>query len=323
MPRTPQRAGWLRFPAPSLLAFTLLLGILPWVEVGCEGKPEDFKALNEPNPATGKRIFSHPVGQNGKFAIATQNGYQAIWAGSSPSSEIKDLQRETEKQAEEFAKNMGGNVKVEKTKKKEKDPNEPDPAPLLAVFFVLVLAAVVVGFAMPPGHWRSLVFLGTLGSAIAIFGIQVALGLPMKNKAEEKPKDKGGNPAVGGLDFGKMELNGPKPYCHYTMWYYLNWPFLLLPLGLVGVEEVIGLATGGPKKKRRRFEEEDEDEDRPRRRRRREEEDEDEEEVPRRRRRTSDHEDEGIQDAPRKKRRYHDEDEDDEDEEEQPRKRRR
>src|SRR6516164_1499411 len=83
MPRTPQRPGWWRLPAPSVLIFTLLIGVFPWVEIGCEGKPKDFDELNQPHPLTGKKP-SRKIGENGKFVVATQNGYQAIWAGSSP-----------------------------------------------------------------------------------------------------------------------------------------------------------------------------------------------------------------------------------------------
>ncbi|HKI34895.1 MAG TPA: hypothetical protein VKA46_23760 [Gemmataceae bacterium] len=339
MPRIPQRAGWWRFPAPSLLIFILLIGIFPWVEIGCEGKPEDFKQLNEKKP-------SRKIGENGKFVMATQNGYQAIWAGSSPGSDLREVQKEMEEEAKKMAApppQQGGRP-AKDDKKATKNPDEPDAAPLLAVYFFLVLAAVVVGYAMPPGRWRSITFLSTAGLAILIFGIQVAIGLPVKKKADDKP----GNAAkMQGFGDFKMEVqnNGPKPYCRYTLWYYLNWPFLLLPLGLVGVEEVLGLVAGeGKKQKRKRRFEDEEEEDRPRRPRPRDDEDDDEDETPRNKRRSSDDEDEeeeerprkrsraaeddddeGIQETPRKKRRHHDEDEDDEDdeEEERPRKRRR
>ncbi len=307
MPRPPQRAGWWRFPAPSVLLFTLIIGALPWVEVGCEGKPKDFEGLQQ-NPLGGKKP-TRTIGASGKVVLITQNGYQAVWGGSSPGPELREIQSEMEDQAKEMAKQMGGGqvpANAPKAKVSTKRENEPDAAPLLGVYFVLVLAAAVVGFAMPPGRWRTIAFGGAAALAVAVFGVQVLLGLPVKNRADD-PKNAANPVKIEGA--GGFQMNvpnaGPKPYCRYTPWYYLSWPFLLLPLGLVGTEEAIALLAGGGKKKpRRRYEDEEDDEDdRPRRRSRREEDDEDE---PRKRRREED-DDEG--ERPRKRRREDDEDE--------------
>jgi hypothetical protein len=291
MPRTPDRAGWWRFPAPTFLLFTLVVGVFPWVEVGCEGKPKDFEALNQ-NPMGGKKQ-GKPIGENGKVVLATQNGYQAIWGGTSPGPEIKEMQKEAEEESKKFAKQMGQpqpQVKVEQKPAKNKE-DEPDSAPLLAVYFFLVLAAVAVGYAMPPGVWRSAAFAGVVGLAVMILGIQVAMGLPVKKQADN-PKN-GPGIKMQGADGFKMEVNpgGPKPYCRYTPWYYLSWPFLLLPLGLVGVEEALALVgRGGRKTKpKRRYEDDDADDD--------------EDDRPRRRRRDDDDDDEDDDDRPRRRRR--------------------
>jgi hypothetical protein len=306
MSPSPQRAGWWRFPAPSVLAFALLMGVFPWIEVGCEGKPKDFEALNQPNPMTGKRP-SRPVGQNGTVVLATQNGYQAIWGGASPGPEIREIQKEAEQQAQEWAKQMAPLVPkgAQQPKKPPKNPDEPDAAPLLGAYFFFLVVAVTVGFVMSPGLWRSLAFLGTAGLVVLLFGIQAAVGLPLKRQSDAKGA---GNLNVQGADGFNMQVpnvGGPQPYCRYTPWYYLNWPFLLLPLGLVGVEEVIGLLSGvGRPRRRRRYD--DEDDDRPRRRRRYDDEDDEDDDRPRRRSRGRD---EGNEDEPpRRRRRYDDED---------------
>jgi hypothetical protein len=308
MPRTPQRAGWWRFPAPSVLVFTLFMGLFPWIEVGCEGKKGDFDALNQANPLTGKKPAS-TIGANGTVIVATQNAYQMIWAGSSKGSEIAAREREMRKEGEKLAKQMKDafkdvKVEVKDKPKKQKAEDEPDAAPLMAVFFFLVIGAITVGFAMPPGLLRTLIFGGTLSAAVLVLVIQAAIGFPLKAKFDEQ-KDKQAKQfqALGG--FGVQQGSGAKQFCRLTMWYYLSWPFLLIPLGLVGTEELIALLTPGGKKKSKRraaYEEEDED-DRPRKRRRRDEED-DEDERPRARRRSEDEEEE----APRKRRRDPDED---------------
>src|SRR5262245_24983272 len=149
MPRTPQRPFWWRFPAPSVLVFTLIMGLFPWIEMGCEGKKEDFAKLNEPNPMTGKKP-DKPIGANGKFVLATQNAYQTIWASTSPGPEIAEMERELKKSAK--------GTKVEVKDKPKNREDEPNAAPLMAIFFFLVVGAVAVGYAVPPGLLRTLLF---------------------------------------------------------------------------------------------------------------------------------------------------------------------
>jgi hypothetical protein len=263
MSDTPRRAGWWRWPAPSVLVFTLLIGVFPWIEIGCRGKPQDFEEI-----ATKLR---QPLGANGKVVLQTQTGYQALWGGSSPGPEIRELRR-----------------KMEESKQSSPAPavqvvpnnDRAESAPLVWVYFVLVLAAVAIGFALPPGLWRSGIFLGTAGVAALLFAVQAAIGLPIKNNADDPKKNSAtALPGAPGLKW-KGNGSGPQPYSRYTLWYYLNWPFLLLPLALVGVEE--GIALARPVRRRRpRYQEEDEEEPVPRQRRRDPDED---QERPRRRR---------------------------------------
>jgi hypothetical protein len=325
MPRTPQRAGWWRFPAPSFLVFTFVVALFPWIEVGCEGKKGDFDQLNQTNPLTGKKPES-TIGASGTVVVATQNAYQMIWAGRSKGPEIAAREREMKREAEKLAAKMKDafkdmrNVKVDtknQPKKKEKPEDEPDAAPLMAVFFFLLLAAVALGFALPPGLLRTLIFGGTLSLAALVLVIQTAIGFPLKAKFEEqKGKQSKQMQAFGLGNVRAQQGAGPKEFCRVTIWYYLTWPFLLVPLGLLGTEELVALMSGAGKKKSRRratYDDEDEEEERPRRRRRREEEDE-EEDRPRARRRS---EDEDEEDRPRARRRSADE------EDESPRKKRR
>jgi hypothetical protein len=302
------------------------MGIFPWIEIGCEGKKGDFDAYNQTNPLTGKKP-STTIGADGTVVVATQNGYQMIWAGKSKGSEIAAREREMKKEAEKLAEKMKDSfkdlrkVKVEaKDKKKEKPEDEPDSAPLMAGFFLLVIAAVAVGFAMPPGLMRTLIFGGTLSAAVLVLVIQTAIGFPIKEKwDEQKEKQK---KALG--MFADRQTSGPKEFCRVTIWYYLTWPFLLIPLGLVGTEELLALTAGGGKKKskRRAYDEDEDEEDRPRRRRRddededrprarrreKDEDEEDDEDRPRRRQRTEEDAEEPVEVVPIKKRRNPDED---------------
>jgi hypothetical protein len=321
MPSTPQRAGWWRFPAPSVLVFTLLMGVFPWVEIGCEGKPKDFEAYNQPNPLTGKAP-ERKIGQNGKFVYATQNGYQTIWGGASPGPEIAEMQREAEKEAKEMAKKLGGDgknvdVKVTKDTKTQKNDEEPDSAPLVAVFFALVVVGVGLGFALPPGRVRVFAFGGTVTLAILVLGTQAAIGFPVKNKWEEQTRKEKKQAKEAKDLFGVgMTLDGPKPYCRLTAWYLLTWPFLLVPVGLVATEEALVILSGSGRmvKPKRRGADDDDDEDeddadRPRKKSRVKDEDEDEEVPPRKKRGRAGDDDEddrkktGVK---KKSRTYHD-----------------
>ncbi len=297
MPAKPGRPFWWRFPAPAPLVFLLLIGILPWVEVGCQGDP---KTLDKNNPAAGMpggKKSDLKVAQDGYFIVATQNGYQTIWGGNSVGRDMRAIQREFEKEMKPKTGGGGpqpGPVGPDKSKKKEDDIGS---APLVAVYFVLILAAAGVGFGMPPGMIRSIAFGGAVFLAALMLGIQTLIGFPLINEFEKKQKKEQENMKAFG---GGPSADAWKPYAKLTIWYYFNWPFLLAPLALVGVEELLNLGAG-KKKKKRRFDEDDEDEDdRPRGKRRREDEDEDEDDRPRKRRRAQD-EDEDEEPRPRRK----------------------
>jgi hypothetical protein len=310
MPRTPQRAGWWRFLAPSILLLTLVVAILPVLEAGSEGSPKAFEAMNLGRQMMGQK----KIGESGKFVTLTQNEYQAVWGGYSDGPEIAEEKREAERRGREWLrdhpeeveklKQMGQEMqKWAKENGLDKQPKEESlAAPLLGAYFGFVILALILGYALPPGRIRTGIFAGTVLVAAALLAIQTVLGLPVYHKTAKTIKDVG-NLVDGANNMARavgVKVESPRPYIRYTPWYYSAWPFLLLPLGLVVVEEAVALLAGiGKKKSRRSYPDEDDDEDdRPRSRRRRE--DEDEEDEP-----------------PRKKRRYQDEDED-----ERPRKRR-
>jgi hypothetical protein len=292
MPAKPRRPFWWRFPAPSTLLFLLIIGVLPWIEVGCKGDPKALQQNNQGGggfpgaPAAPKKDLK--VAEDGYFIVAKQNGYQAIWGGTSPGRDMRAIEREFTKDAKPSRDQSGGNKQPTGTREKPKD-NGPSGAPLIAIYFVLILAAAGVGFGMPPGLWRSIAFGGAVFLAAVMLLVQTLIGFPIADKWEKDMKQ---GSEVLAKDW--------KPYSSFTIFYYFNWPFLLGPLALVGVEELLNLGTGKPKKKRRFDEDEDEDEDdRPRGKRRRDEDEEDD--RPRKRRRSQDDDDDEEEARPRRK----------------------
>jgi hypothetical protein len=276
------RPFWWRFPSPSALLLLLIIGALPWIEVGCTGTEKDIENLNKPGPGGQKPPAR--LAEDGRFIFAIQNGYQTIWGGSSPGRDMAIIGRELEKEAKAKGTPTGGTPKTTKgptAKEKNKD-DEPGAAPLVAVYFVLILVAIGVGLAMPPGLWRSLAVGGTILLAAFLLLLQTLIGFPISTKLDKDMKKEGQVKLFGGSG------SSWKPYTQLAVGYFLNWPFLLLPLGLLGIEELVA-PRGKARTKRRRYDEEDEDDyDRPRRRSRRE----DEDEPPRRRRVVADEEDE-------------------------------
>src|ERR1051326_1174161 len=155
MPRTPQRAGWWRFLAPTILLPTLIVGILPVLEVGEEGSPKSFEMENMGRQMMGLR----KVGESGTFVKLTQNEYQAIWGGSSPGPELAEDQREMERRGREWMRDRPEEVEnlkragqeLQKWAKengldKQQPKEESYPAPLLGVYFACVALALILGY---------------------------------------------------------------------------------------------------------------------------------------------------------------------------------
>jgi hypothetical protein len=279
MPRTPQRAGWWRFLAPTVLLPTLVVGFLPMLEVGEEGSPKAFEMENMGRQMMGLK----KVGESGKLVKLTQNEYQAVWGGSSPGPELAEDQREMERRGREWMRDHPEEVEnlkragqeLQKWAKengldKQQPKEEKYPAPLLGVYFACLAIALILGYVLPPGLLRSSLFAGVVVVAAATLVVQTAMGLPLYTKSERLVKEAaaavdGSNKA--GRAFG-VNIESPRPYIRYTPWLYSAWPFLLLPVGLVVVEEGVALLAGGGKKRksrRRRYEDdEDEEEQRPR-----------------------------------------------------------
>jgi hypothetical protein len=274
MPRTPQRAGWWRFLAPTILLVALGVAIPPALEFGSEGSPRAFEAQNQGREFLGQK----KIGQNGKFVLMTQNEYQTMWGGFSWGPEIAEEQKEAERKVKEWAKEHQAEIeKLGKDLQKWAKDNgydtkqkkeESDAAPLMIGYFLCVVLAVVLGYAMPPGRLRTVLFAGAVVAAGLCFGIQTAVGFPLANKAEKELKEinKVQDGVNGLLRVAGASVEVPKPYVRYTPWFYLAWPFLLLPVGVVAVEEVAALFAGGGKRKkpRRRFEDNDDEDERPR-----------------------------------------------------------
>jgi hypothetical protein len=235
----------MRFISPSFLVFTLLMSLLPWVEVRCE-------QLNSPPPFN-------------EYPVLQQNAWQATWGGSSG-----NLPDERQLRGRPFNPNDPGGFN-------QLRPvwTKPDlaAAPLVGVFLVCVFAGVILGYALPSSNVRKLVMAALCVTALAVLITQIAIGFPLKRLTRPD--------VVKFLEVAmpnNAQWRGPQFIYTpaYTIWLYLA---LASTLG-AGVGVLVEVLT--PPRKRRPWEEEDDEDDyrrRKRRRRRDYDEDEDEDEF--------------------------------------------
>lgn len=199
MPSDPQRPAWWRIPSPSVLLLVLLLSFLPWIEIGCESK-------------VGKTVF------------ATQSGHQIAIGSHTEHNPFGDSSNGGKKGAvvpsHPARGQMGSNKEL------------PEAAPLLVIYFMSVLAAIVAGFAMPTSRMRILVVGGLTVAALVVLLIQsVVLGFPMVNEVAKQMKQANAAQSVIGLDAGGV-------FVRYTVWYWLTWAMLVGAFVPLVVEEM-------------------------------------------------------------------------------------
>jgi hypothetical protein len=217
MPMTPdpQRPAWWRLPAPSMLLLVLLLSFLPWIEIGCENKVDTKTLLSNIG------VQSGATPDNGKTVLVSQSGFQIATGGHTEHNAFRDSQKSSQKGVTTDAKST--------QRQRGGDKDGLGAAPLLFLFFITVLAAIVGGFSMPPSRMRVLV-VGTLtGAALIVLLIQsVIIGFPAVNDVTKQMKEAKAAQGLAGLDVANL-------FVRYTVWYWLTWALLLgafIPLAL-------------------------------------------------------------------------------------------
>src|SRR5207302_5912560 len=112
----------MRYVSPSFLVFALVMSLLPWVEVRCE---------------------SVDAGPFGRYAVVTQNGWQAVLGEATGRVPTAQQLGAPDNRAQK-----------ELPKKIERDL---EPAPLVGVFLGCALAAAILGFTVPGRKTRLIV----------------------------------------------------------------------------------------------------------------------------------------------------------------------
>jgi hypothetical protein len=300
---------WVRFVAPSILLLALAVAAFPVLELGLEGAPETFDSWNHTREFMGRK----KAAADGKLVVMTQNGFEAIWAGYSWGPEIADEKAEEARQRRSHPNQ--GHEQLEAARKKfeemvrENGGGEvkwtsrvvgPWPAVLMLLYLLLVLLAVAVGYGLPSGLPRTILFCVTIVLAGACLGLQLLIGFPF---AGTVPREVTGmkhfidNPPRL-LPGGKWEEGGKVTvFVRRLPWDMLAWPVLVGAMGVAGVELLLVRGAPGKKSSARAAREDD----RPKRRRSGE----DEVRRPSKRGRARDDEDEGSEEErpPRARRR--------------------
>ncbi|MCI0704503.1 MAG: hypothetical protein L0241_25900, partial [Planctomycetia bacterium] len=120
----------------------------------------------------------------------TQTGLQVATGEASVASDFKKI-------ADKMKQKGGIDLDPEEGLKKNKEnKEEKKTAPLLFFYLILVVVGLVLGLVLPGGMGRVITLLACCGTAIAIVGIQAAIGFPveqeLKKKIAEEKKAGGG-----------------------------------------------------------------------------------------------------------------------------------
>src|SRR5207302_5728878 len=136
------------------LAFTVLLFLLPWIEVSCEAKP--FSRRGEPY-------------MRGSLSVFYQSGLQATWGEVSLNGLLQgpgglDWQGQTIPY----------------------DAAKTDPAPLMIGYGLCLLAGIIIGYSMRSSKLKGFLLGGVCLTASVLLLVQTAVGFPFSKTFEKE-----------------------------------------------------------------------------------------------------------------------------------------
>jgi hypothetical protein len=165
-----------RYGSPSTLLFALLLFPLPWIEIQCPnfmtGKNDichPSKSASAPQPAEKSSQPDPPDWMNGilfnlfgprKSVLISQSGIQAIGGWWSYGGDID----EDKPQALRLRREMDAGMTA---------------APVLGVYFGVLLLGCATAFLMKPGLLRSSIVAGTAAVTLGLIVMQLWIGFPL------------------------------------------------------------------------------------------------------------------------------------------------
>lgn len=310
MPKAAPTFGPGQVISPILAALTLILFFIGWVELKIN-PPESAKKMSKEEIAKTKELLG--IDPTKSMSMVSQSGFQIASGKASLGSDLRRLEeKRNEKRKTTSRADRSGQDELDEELKRESDFT----APLLYLYMVAVIAAVVLGFIPWPSMTRKIIIAGVCGLALAVVGLQAVMGFPIDKKIQKEAKKK--DEASGMFDMGDRGKDTERVRVAWQIPLYLT--FLLL-MGATGTAFIGPVRTGGYKGRKRAYDfDDDEDDDRPRRKKRRDddEDDDDDDDRPRKKKKALSLDDDDEDDRP--KRRRHDDDDDDDD---RPRKKRR
>jgi hypothetical protein len=225
----------MRFLSPSFLSFSLLMALLPWVEIRCEQRT-----------AAPFRL-SYPIVEQNAFQIA-----------------IGDARLDLPQQPGRF--NPG---QVPPGDMQEKVKEKVSAAPLLGVHVGCILIGAIIGFAVPARKPRLILMTAVTLGAVATLLAQVLIGFPLLKYDHPAILNVFDQFKQADPNFGRMEpqLRDPGIFFTkgFTLWFYLA--LLTTSASLVGV--LVDFLNPPKKRSSRRDDDDYDDEAPPPRRRRR------------------------------------------------------
>jgi hypothetical protein len=262
----------LRLFTPIQLVFCLLLFFLPWIDLQCVLPAEQLKnASKQELERTRTETGWDPAKP---FSYASQSGFQIATGDASPGSDLRRVLNKMKKSMGD----AGGQL--------DTDPNwmggqkkEGSTAPLLLLYPLAVFAGIIVGFILGPGTARRITLLSLCLGALAVVGLQAAIGFPIERHIKKLTDEERGMGLGGFGGFGGNRLGGggaekqSQPRVEDVLrvsWQIPLYLTFLLLLGAAGTSVLDGGAA--PKSRRKSYDfddDDDDDDDRPRRKKRR------------------------------------------------------
>ncbi len=226
-----------RFGSPSTLLFALLLFPLPWIEIQCPsfmtGKNDichPSKSASAPQPVeTGPQtelpdwmgsIWLSLFGPR-RSVLISQSGFQGIGGWWSYGGDIDEDKPQAVRLRRELDVGMTG-------------------APLLGVYFGVLLLGCVAGFAMNPGRRRREVVAAAAAGALLLVAIQFWIGFPLDDAYGRVPWQT----VLEEPERFKGDRTSLREDTGYTAWFWMAQGSLVIALLLQPAEWWLGRRRG-------------------------------------------------------------------------------
>ncbi len=227
------RSAPLRLISPGTFGVGVVLFFLPWTDLSC-------------------------TESKGKMQLVTQSGFQSATGDASEGDGFAKLAQEGV-QVEKKPKFDLNELRNNPFQKQANENEKSEKAPLLWLYLLLLIGGAIVPVLLPAVKLRGAMTLGLAGLAILVLIVQLLIGFPLPNTANEfnremKAADVGKGDLGPGLNLaGKMEMKSS-----YRPAFYVS-VLLLVASAALGLIQLIVIGPNGPRARRTQWSRDDDE----------------------------------------------------------------